>query len=145
MWPRSPRKNRPNTWRVGGLTFVKALEWWGGPGVEPRGLHIILINQTKPTANKWVPRGSPSLGHVAPFHSPKICHVSHITHCQPITYCHVTCHVTVRSPRQHCTASATSATVRTVRTGTVSIQFFLPVWLGEQIAISSPYGLRLRK
>jgi hypothetical protein len=34
--------------------------------------------------------------------------------------------------------------VRTVRTGTVSIKF-LPVWLGEQIAISSPYRLCLRK
>jgi hypothetical protein len=34
--------------------------------------------------------------------------------------------------------------VQTVRTGTVSIKF-LPVWLGEQIAISSPYGLHLRK
>jgi hypothetical protein len=32
--------------------------------------------------------------------------------------------------------------IRTVQTGTVSIKFFL-VWLGEQIAISSPYGLRL--
>jgi hypothetical protein len=35
-------------------------------------------------------------------------------------------------------------TVRTVRTGTVSINFFL-VWLGEQIVISSSYDVHLTK
>ena len=47
---------------------------------------------------------------------------------------------TIQQPTKTCHVT----TVRTVQTGTVSIKFF-PVWLGEQIAISSPYGLCLRK
>jgi hypothetical protein len=40
---------------------------WGGPGFDPHRLHKILNNQP----NKWVPRGSPRLGHVAPNHLTK--------------------------------------------------------------------------
>jgi hypothetical protein len=75
--------------------YITSIDAWprGGPGVEPRGLHIILINHKTPTANKWVPRGSPSLGHVAPFHcSGKMPRVATLlVHHQPITDRHISC------------------------------------------------------
>jgi hypothetical protein len=63
-------------------------------------------------------------------HPIKICHISQTAKSSAMCACHVStvrpCHVAVR-PAQ----SASS--------------FFLPVWLGEQTSITSPYGLRLRK
>jgi hypothetical protein len=110
----------------------------GGPGVEPHGLQTFLHNNhTQTMSDTWRPWIGPRV--LIPFATKR--HVSlpdstianQSTSATSPLYDRTVCTVL---PRQ---------TVRTVRTGTVSIKFFLPVWLDEQIAISSPYGVHLTK
>jgi hypothetical protein len=113
-------------------------------GRTPRPpLNFYTTNKVKPR----VPRGSPSLGHVAPFHSIIKCHVSSpysTTISQPelaTSAARVYLHATSLYGRHiSCTAYATSA-VRPAQ----SAPFFFPVWRFEQIAITFAPDVRLRR
>jgi hypothetical protein len=122
-------------------TFQRLCIKGGGPGVEPGGLHNFCKPHKPQQSNKRVPRGSPSLGHVALFYSTMNCHVS-IPHSSKVNQSNT---ATSPFPTQlpHHRTKGTACHVSCTACP-VNILFF-PVWLGEQIAITSPYGLRLRK
>jgi hypothetical protein len=111
---------------------------WGGPGVEPHGLPYILHTTTsQPMSDTWCPRIGP---HVLISFSiqPDMCHL-------------LTRHLSTNQhlPRHPCTV-VRSCHIRPYGLyglyGLVqSASNFLPIWLGEQIAISSPYRVHLTK
>jgi hypothetical protein len=67
----------------------------GGPGVEPRGLHKVLINEPKSISQyrgaTWQPFIGPRGTFPFAYNMPRVTML--LVHSQPIDDCHITCHV----------------------------------------------------
>jgi hypothetical protein len=140
------KTKRVARWCVG---FVKALNGGGGPGVKPRGLHIIFINH--------ILNQQPTDGfHVAAFHwatwHHAICPKSATWRIRirplstnqilPCHHCQFSCHMF------HVICTAATSSVRHMPRqlyGLPSQHPFFPVWQFEQIAITFAPDVRLRR
>jgi hypothetical protein len=125
----------PNGWAVARRLYAVG----GGPGVEPRGLpHFTQSTINQPMSDTWRPwvgprvlilfahkrtRVSTLLANNRPM---KTCHIIHLP-------CHRTDGTALPRHRTDC------------RDRYSQHPKILSVWLGEQITITSPYGLCLRK
>ena len=119
------------------LEFVKVLcggEVWGS---NPTTSNILYINSL---ANQWATRGTLGLGHVSSYYWSPNDTCQHPTRPKS-TNQYPPCH--------HCMACTVLPHHRTDCTDCTDRYSqhpkFFPICLGRQIAISSPYGLRLRK